>query len=147
MTMTLGYAGGQTIYPPSTRSWFEVLPAPFNEDVDVVCVMRPDSWTPRMVTAKDDRYQFGVLVSPKKNMAGLQVLDSKVETWRDHDKLMREYNLTMANPAFIGPISRFPQTLCMELERSPLLFIASAMWRNYLDLRQMWTPDANGLKA
>lgn len=143
--MILGPSGHQLYYPPYHREWFEVLPAPYNEDVEVVCVMKPESWELRAVESKDEKYKFGVLVSPKKTIMGLQVLGCNVkqtcDTWPEHQAVMREYGIEAANPAYIGPMARFPQALSLELDRSPLLFVRDSLWRSHLDLRKMWTPS------
>lgn len=127
------------VVPPWHRNWWEILPQPYNANPEVFVVMAPVSWSLTIAQTKDDKYQFGVLISPQRTVRGLQVIDPDVDTYLDHTEIFREYEVTPADVAWVGRIADVPDRLLNNLDLDPLCFQTRNTWRNYLSLRRCWT--------
>lgn len=123
---------------PQPHTWLEQLPGIYSRNPKVAVVMAPVSWTTRLASTKDGKYELGFLISPGGTYLGLQVVDTRLDSYIEHVAVFREYGFSMASPEYIGPLADIPNRLLLDADRSPLAFCHRSMWRNYVDLKRCW---------
>ncbi len=133
--------------PGPARSWTEMLPAPWDQNPEVVVVMAPSNARFQAREIPGDNRILGCLSvgeKPNQRVMGLQVLSPLVDNYFETEKIFASVGATMVMPGHIGRLSEMPQRLLMSSDFIPLVFLKHAMSTKYLNLRQTGMQMAGG---
>ena len=110
------------------HNWWELLPEPYSGDPDVVLMYCPNGSVFKRVATTDGKYSF-IVMENHGRMVGLQVEDSTVGTWPEQERVFNDYQIPMAQPIFIGPVSKAPDGAFLNEGLIPMMFLKAAHWR------------------
>ncbi len=124
------------LIPGGARRWTDVLPEEYRRDPEVVVVTVKKGATTRVGTSHDG-WHVGVLET-LNGIRGLQVIGAG-GGYLDHQEIIeRRYGIPMADPSFIGPLSRLTDDALLS-DLHPLVFLRDRLGVPYLPLKQfLW---------
>ncbi len=122
--------------PPGVkRTWTDMLPAPWDQNPDVVVLMAPIEAVFTTRGTEDRRTVFGCFEF-KGEFFGVQVLKPQMRSYDEHKRYFNMLGADMVVPAYRGRLSGIPQALLNSTDFTALALDADNMSGNYLDLRR-----------
>ncbi len=130
------------------KHWYELLPEPYSADPDVVGILCPREALFKRASTTDGKYTL-IVMEHNGRTTGMQVEDVGLNTWYDHERVLNDYRVGMAQPFFIGPMSKIPDRAFSDPAFTAVFYLAAAHWRSPCCPRQQIgdraKADAKGL--
>ncbi len=129
--------------------WTDTLPAPFDSDPMVVVVLAPNDALWKIMESDDETVKLCVMeLEHTKDVVGLQVLAPELKTWQEHSDFFDvELNIRMANPVYVGRLSKLPQSTMLHAGMCPLAFVKNKMTVEFLNLKSYFYKGPVNAKA
>lgn len=118
--------------------WLSLLPRPYNRDPKIALVMAPNQ--ARWKLKKYEDMKVSTMTLPTGTEVGLQVVKPKLKTWQEQAEAFAEIGIKIANPHFVGKLSRIPEKYLMYRAYCPLVFRYENMHTEFLNLKR-WAMD------
>ena len=115
------------------KFWWELLPAPFNKNPNVLLVMAPTGTKVHELETSHGQRIMCLEVGDTKR--GLNVLSPKLKTVPEHLAVFDSVGVDMMDPVYVGKLNDLPQEWLLKDELIPLLFVRDEMYRPFLQLR------------
>lgn len=123
--------------------WYRVLPPEYHSDPVVVIVSVPKGAMTRIGVS--GRHAVGVLTTDH-GPRGLQLIGEPGDYLHHMTVIEDTYGITMADPSYIGPISKVPSWV-LDSDLFPLVFLRDEMGTEFLNLRaHLWRISQAGEK-
>lgn len=132
---------GVLVTPPRSKSWVELLPAPWNKNPFVVLVLVPEDAKARVKVDKAGYYCFTTVEYGGREY-GLQVMRPDIPKYSEQQYLFTKSGLPMARAEYVGKLEGLPIHHLVG-DAMPIVYLRDDMSGPWMNVREMVRPTGS----